>query len=65
MSIVLNYIKWKSFLNELNNPTPENLEARRKFFEECDQLVISNNGESIIVECPNLNTEAILTALNK
>ena len=65
MSILLNYIEWKNFINELNSPTLENLETRRKFFEECDQLFISNNGKSIIVKCPDLNTEAILAALNK
>ena len=65
MNILLNYIQWKNFINELNSPTLENLEARHKFFEECDQLVISNNGKSIIVECPNLDEDAIIAELNK
>lgn len=65
MNIVMNRIKWEDFTNRLNNPTPENLESRRKFFEECDKLVVSNNGESVVVECPNLDADAIIAVISK
>lgn len=65
MNIVMHRIEWEDFIKRLNNPTLENLEARNRFFKKCDELVVSRNGESVSVECPNLNTEAILAALNK
>ena len=65
MNITLNRVEWEDFINRLNNPAPENLELRRKFFEECDKLVVLNNGESVVVECPNLDADAILAAISK
>lgn len=64
-SITMNCIEWKDFVNRLNNPTQENLEARRRFFEECDKLIISSNSEGVVVECPGLNIEEIFSALNE
>ena len=61
----MNRLEWEGFVNVLNNPTQENLEARRRFFEECDKLIISRNSEGVVVECSSLSTEEIFAALNK
>ena len=61
----MNRIEWENFVNKLNNPTHEITEARRRFFEECDKLIISRSSECVVVECPGLNTEEILAVLNE
>lgn len=64
-SITMNCIEWEDFVNGLNNPTQEVVEARRRFFEECDKLITSRSGECVVVECPGLNIEEIFSALNE
>lgn len=54
---------WKDFINELNNPSQETVDNRRRFFEECDKLLITREDDVIHVESEKLDTEEILKAL--
>lgn len=63
--IVLDYEDWQEFINKLNNPSKETIEAREKFIQECNTLsVIYDNNGSGSIECPNLNVNEIITELN-
>ena len=64
MIIALNNTEMESLINRLNNPTRENLEAKNKFFEECDELVILRDGNNVVVEYTDLDDETILATLN-
>lgn len=54
---------WKDFIDGLNNPSQETIDNRRKFFEECDKLIITHKDDSSSVESEKLNEEEILKAL--
>lgn len=54
---------WNDFVNQLNNPSQEIIDNRRKFFEECDKLFITKEDDLIHVESEKLDTEEILKAL--
>lgn len=56
---------WKDFIDSLNNPPQETVDNRKKFFEECDKLLITYEDDLIHVESDKLNTEEILKLLNK
>lgn len=55
---------WNDFINQLNNPSQETINNRRRFFEECDKLIITKEDDLIHVESEKLNTEEILKILN-
>lgn len=61
--MVMNIEAWKDLIDSLNNPPQETIDNRRKFFEECDKLVITHEDGLIHVEYENLNTEEILKIL--
>lgn len=54
---------WQEFINELNNPSQETVDNRKRFFEECDKLFITREDDVIHVESEKLDTEEILKAL--
>lgn len=54
---------WKKFVDALNHPDQEVVNQRKKFFEECDKLFITNEDGVIHVESDKLDTEEILKAL--
>jgi hypothetical protein len=54
---------WKKFVDALNHPDQEVVSQRKKFFEECDKLFITNKDGVIHVESDKLDTEEILKAL--
>lgn len=55
---------WKDFIDNLNNPSQEVVDKRKKFFEECDKLIITNENDGTVhVESDTINTEEILKAL--
>lgn len=56
---------WKDFIDSLNNPAQEVIDNRKIFFEECDKLIITNENDTVHVESVMLNTDEILTALQK
>ena len=62
--MVMNIEAWKDFIDSLNNPSQETINNRRKFFEECDKLVIIYEDGLIHVEYEKLDEEAILKILN-
>lgn len=39
-------ISWK----QLNNPTQENIEARKRTFEECDKLITTETDDGYLLE---------------
>ena len=55
---------WKRFVNELNNPTPENTNNRNRFFEECDKLTITHKEDSVSIESDGLNEAEIIANLS-
>lgn len=59
----LNRSQWEDFCNMLNNPTQENIEARNKFFEECNKLIITRMDDGVLVEHDNLDEEIIIARL--
>lgn len=54
---------WKKFLYELNNPTPEVAANRKRFFEECGNLMVTRSDDSISVESEMLNAAEIIAKL--
>lgn len=54
---------WKKFVDALNHPDQEVVSQRKKLFEECDELFITNEDGVIHVESDKLDTEEILKAL--
>ena len=61
----MNIEAWKDFIDSLNNPPQETVDNRKRFFEECDKLVITHEDGLIHVESEKLDTEEILKLLNK
>lgn len=61
----LTHSQWENFCNKLNHPTKETMDARDKFFEECDKLVVTQTDDGVLVEYDDLNEEAIIACLNK
>lgn len=54
------YNKSWQFLTDQMTKTAE---ARKKFFEDCDKLFITHDGDTIQVDAPDLNTEDIVKLL--
>lgn len=63
MVITLSRDKWKNFVYKLNHPTQENIEAREKFFAECNKLIITQTDNGCIVESGGIDEEAVLSIL--
>lgn len=55
--------EWNDFIDSLNNPTQETVDNRKKFFEECDKLLITREDDVIHVESEKLDADEILKAL--
>lgn len=63
--MVLTHSQWEIFCNSLNHPTKETMDARDKFFEECNKLAVTQTDYGVIIEYDDLNEEEILACLNK
>lgn len=44
--------------SKLNNPTQENIEARKKTFEECDKLITTETDDGYLLEFDGFNLKS-------
>lgn len=63
-TLYLNAEESRTLIHNLLHPDEEVMRRRDAFFRECDKLEIEYNDGCVIVNCPDLDSELILSKLD-